>query len=96
VKRRLLNVLAVLSLLLCLATAGFWSSHDGKWILRDGGGGIAGGSTSATYVLFRRNGVVGLGWTHSDVWFEGEVSAPSRLAFPLAIVSTSRYRLGGA
>ena len=46
----------------------------GTFVLRHGGGGFAGGSAIATYALFAEGGWVGLGWTHSDVWFEGTVS----------------------
>ena len=76
-KRRLLNLLTILSLLLCMAVVALWMFRiEGIHVLRDGGGGIGGGSYVATYVLFVHNGRIGLGWTHSDVWFEGEVASP--------------------
>jgi hypothetical protein len=53
---------------------------EGTYVLRDGGGGIAGGSDVATFAVFVEAGLVGLGWTHSDVRFEGQVACPLWLA----------------
>jgi len=76
-RRRLLNFLTVLSLLLCVAVLALWVSRSEiQNVLRNGGGGFAGGSDVATYVFFVRNGWIGLGWTHSDLWFEGEIACP--------------------
>jgi hypothetical protein len=80
-KRRLLNLLTALSLLLCVAVVGMWViGIEQSYVIRDGGGGFAGGSDRATYVLVVGERGIGIGWTHSDVWFEGEVAPPLWLA----------------
>src|SRR5439155_5157132 len=59
-KRRLLNFLTVLSLLLCVAVLALWASRSEiQNVLRNGGGGVAGGSDVATYVFLCA--MVGLG-----------------------------------
>lgn len=83
VARRLFTACSVWSALLCgaMCVARAFGQH-GTLVLRDGGGGIGGGSSIATYALFTRGGTIGLGWTRSDVWFEGGLSIP--LGFVLA------------
>jgi hypothetical protein len=87
-KRTLLNMLTLLTLLpffgtlaLCLFSA------EWQFTLRDAGGGIAGGSDVATVVVFVDQGSFGLGWTHSDVWFENSIRVPLwLLAYLTAVV----------
>src|SRR5688500_14569754 len=83
---RLLTVLSVVSFLLCLASVALALAPDAEIALRDGAGGVWGGSERATYVLFSRRGWVGLGWTRSDIWFEGTVDAPAVLIATLAAI----------
>jgi hypothetical protein len=86
-KRRLLNLLTALSLLLCVAAAVLCVLRvEGMYVVRHGGGGIAGGSDVATVALFIQRGRVGLGWTHSDVWFERYLQFPLWLAALLTAV----------
>jgi hypothetical protein len=75
-KRRLLNLLTLLSLLLCMAVVALWATRaHGRIMLFHGGGGIAGGSAVPTCAVFFGDGEIGLGWTRSDVYFEGQVMA---------------------
>jgi hypothetical protein len=62
------------------------ADDSGVIVLRNGGGGIAGGSSVATVALFARRGTVGIGWTHSDVWFEGTVAVPGHVLFSLNVL----------
>src|SRR5262245_46848690 len=71
--------LSLMFFLLLLGTTIFVS--DPGWVLRDGGGGIAGGSDRATLVLFKSDRGLGIGWTHSDIWFEGQIECPIWLLF---------------
>jgi hypothetical protein len=94
VRRRLLIFLSAVSLLFGVAVcvAGILlppTRPDRAWILRDGGGGFHGGSTKATYALGVDNGSIVLGWTHSDIWFEGSVRASIPLLVLLSLALPS-------
>ena len=76
-KRGLIMIMAVLALLMGAAAAGLWMfDFDSHYILRDGGGGVGGGSEKATVILFWERGEAGVGWTHSDLWYEGTIQLP--------------------
>jgi hypothetical protein len=65
-KHRLFTLAAALSLVLCIATGVQWTLEgDRHLILRDGGDGIGGGSSNASYVLFAERGNVGFAWRYS-------------------------------
>src|SRR4051812_24430050 len=86
-KRRIFNLAAAASIAVCLSLSVlFLCGCEGHWVLRDGGGGFGGGSSVATYVLFFDGGMIGLGWTHSDIWFEGSVGMPVLLAVVATII----------
>ena len=88
-KRRLFFLAALASFLLFLAT---WlvlfqeGSLPWMWCVVDGGGGVAMGSRFASIVLFAGDGKLGIGWTHSDLLFEGSVSLPVWAALMLTAV----------
>ena len=93
-RRRLITLASALSLLLCVATVALRAlGDDGFRILRDGGGGIGGGGSVNTYAVFRQDGIVGLGWTRSDVRFEGTIASPLWLLALAAAVLPARWVL---
>ena len=86
--RHLFNVCAAVSLLLCVTAIVLSAAfrRDGTLVLRDGGGGVWGGSLVATYELFRSGGWVGLGWARSDAGFEQGIEMPISLIVVLTAV----------
>jgi len=57
-----------------------------EFVLRDGGGNIARGSQYATVVLMNRRGAMGIGWTYSDIWFEGQFTLPSPVIVAVSLI----------
>ena len=76
-KRWGINIAVVISLILWSATLLVQVLEiDKAWMVQDGGGGIGGGSNVATVVIILHRTSVGIGWTHSDIFFEHMLSIP--------------------
>src|SRR5579884_74675 len=75
--RRLFTVLSIGSLVLFgLTLLALLSPNDWHLTLFNGGGGIGSGSALPTYVIVAGPRCLGIGWTHSDIWFEGMIGCP--------------------
>lgn len=86
VRYRTFTILSAASLVLCAVAASLYLVPDFVIVLREGGGGAAGGSSLATYACYWRRGQLGIGWTHSDVQFEGGVGSPALLLAAVAAI----------
>lgn len=88
-RRRLFTGLSVLSLVVFgLALALINSPMVWRLTLFDGGGRAGRPGTRATYIVFADHMGIGIGWTHSDAWFEGEISAPIWMVLLISLFST--------
>ncbi len=86
-----LNSVAM-SVAVCLGLLGLLlAGVDGEYVLRNGGGNEGGGSSVATVAVFSYHGSVGIGWTHSDVWFEDEFSVRTWIALLIAVALPACY-----
>ena len=87
-RRRLFTLTSALSLVLFVATLLLVTGGlGGDVVLRDGGATVGHGSAVATYALVVNARLIGIGWTHSDVWFEGMIGVPTWvLSLVLAIL----------
>jgi len=80
-RRRMLSIAAVLSLLVCVTMIVMWATGGNRLIcLRDWGGGKGGRNPmlAAGVFLFFSDGQAGIGWTRSDVGVDNEIAGWTR------------------
>lgn len=92
--RRLFIGLSLLSLVvLGLTLVAMLSPTDSHFMVFDGGGGIGGRGELPTCVLVAGPQRTGVGWTHTDVWFNGMIGGPTWLVLLISLLSTTLWLL---